>query len=349
MEKYLEINSKQIQLMRPLTKANYIEKTVLTNSAWEYVQLWLRRQRGEYGTRALFYWEQAYSFYLASKDLPFASRPLTAYYCCMNATKALLQLNGVYLENIAHGVSSDRSMNIATNSLARTTVIFNGSGVLCELSKHLGETCNKESHTIYDLLYNLPCIHRAFSITYQCAELFIPISQLKFVQNCDTHKAWLQFRVDDRYANGNSLRYIPSSYERTGHENTNDYLMRSRKRFEWDIHLDKSVRLKRLSQYHAKIRKDMHYISGDERLWYIKKIIPTNAHIITRNSLTLIFAVMHWLSELVRYNPESFNSLMQTKQNWLIHEFIDIALDQFINELSCEITGADIMTPAKRR
>ena len=57
---------------------------------------------------------------------------------------------------------------------------------------------------------------------------------------------------------------------------------------------------------------------------------------------------MHWLSELVRYNPEKFEKLMGTKQNWVIHEFIEIALDHFLNEISCEITGMDIMSPAER-
>ena len=74
------------------------------------------------------------------------------------------------------------------------------------------------------------------------------------------------------------------------------------------------------------LRNMLHYIRGDSRLWYIKKDIPTNKHIINRNSLTLIFAVMHWMSELVRYNPEKFEKYMRSKQNWLLHEFIETAL-----------------------
>ena len=70
---------------------------------------------------------------------------------------------------------------------------------------------------------------------------------------------------------------------------------------------------------------------------------------VKRNSITLIFAVMHWLSELVRYNPEKFAQMMGTKQTWLIHEFIDNALYQFVDELSCEITKADIMTSGYRK
>lgn len=42
--KPLVINSKTIRLMKPVTGADYEGKTVLTNSAWEYVELWLKRQ-----------------------------------------------------------------------------------------------------------------------------------------------------------------------------------------------------------------------------------------------------------------------------------------------------------------
>ena len=91
----LRINSKEIHLMKPITGAEYDEKTVLTNSSWEFVDLWLRRQPKIRANRALFYWEQAKSFYEASELLPIESKPLTAYYCCMNAAKTLLQLKAL--------------------------------------------------------------------------------------------------------------------------------------------------------------------------------------------------------------------------------------------------------------
>lgn len=58
---------------------------------------------------------------------------------------------------------------------------------------------------------------------------------------------------------------------------------------------------------------------------------------------------MHWLSELVRYNPRLFDRYMKTNQNWLINEFIENALYQFIDEISCEITKKDIMTSGYRK
>lgn len=345
--KPLEINSKRLSLMKSVTGADYNAKTVLTNSAWEYVELWLRRQSSDRARKALFFWQQAHYFFDASESLPIESRPLTSYYCCMNAAKALLAINAsseINFDNIAHGITSDRRQ-WNNNNIRNAEVKFTGSGVLYQLSKYFDEEAIKRSYTIYDLLYNIPCVHRAFSITFGCAELFIPVRDIEFIIDLDAKKGWVQFQIDGRYANGNSLRNAPSRFEKVEYNEDSRYLMRCKKRFEWDIHdPDKKGRLEKLSKYHGTVRKDLLYIYGDTRLWYLKKEIPGNKHILKRNSVTLIFAVMHWLSELVRYNPEKFESLMDTKQNWLIHEFVDNALYHYIDEVACEITKADIMT-----
>ena len=349
--KPIEINSKKLHLMKPVTGAEYDSKTVLTNSAWEFVELWLRRQSGTRAKSALFFWSQARNFFNASESLPIESRTLTAYYCCLNAAKSLLSINGpeaLSLDNIAHGISSDRRQ-WKSNNIKDAQVIFSGSGVLFELSKYFSEEAVKKSYSIYDLMYNIPCVHRAFSITYASTELFIPIRDIGFIVDTNARKGWVQFQIDDRYANGNSLRYAPTAYEKVTYNEDKKYLMRCKKRFDWDIHGDKQARLKSLSKYHGVIRKDLLYINGETRLWYLKKIIPNNHHILKRNSITLIFAVMHWLSELVRYNPEKFELMMSTKQNWLIHEFVDNALYQFVDQISCEITNVDIMSNGYRK
>lgn len=269
----------------------------------------------------------------------------------MNAAKALLTINGptsLSLNNIRHGISFD-SKKWLTNNIKDVEVLFQENGVLFELSKYFSEEAVKKNYKVYDLLYNIPCVHRAFSITYNSPELFIPIRDIGFIVDTDTKKGWVQFQVDERYANGNSLRFAPTAYEKVDDDKETRYLMRAKADFDWDIHGDKKERFDALSEYHGIVRKDLLYIYGDTRLWYLKKRIASNQHIVERNSITLIFAVMHWLSELVRYNPMKFSQMMKSKQNWLIHEFIDNALYQFVDELSCEITKADIMTNGYRK
>ena len=47
MQKAITINSKEISLLKPITSADYKSKTILTDSAWEYVELWFKRQKDE--------------------------------------------------------------------------------------------------------------------------------------------------------------------------------------------------------------------------------------------------------------------------------------------------------------
>lgn len=63
MQKSIIINSKEISLLKPLTSADYESKTILTDSAWEYVELWLKRQKDAKSQEALFFWQQAKHFF----------------------------------------------------------------------------------------------------------------------------------------------------------------------------------------------------------------------------------------------------------------------------------------------
>ena len=346
----LKINSKQIRLMKPVTHADYNQKTVLTNSVWEYVELWLKRNGTNEAKESLFYWKQAKYFFDASEILPTESKPLTAYYCCLNAAKALLAIRGKSIDfnNLSHGITSDRRQ-WKDNNIKHAEVTFLGSGVLYELSKCLGEEACKKNYSVYTLLYNIPCIHRAFSITYNASELFIPINHDSFVFDSSLKKGWFQFFVDKTYSSKKILGYLPKCFEIVPNDKDDISIVRFRKRFDWNKSENIKCRLKGLSSYHGKIRKDIHYVLGDSKLWYIKKDLPKNPDVINRGSITLIFATMHWLSELVRYNPKKFNQMMQTKQNWLLHEFVDTCLYQYIDEISAEMTGVDIMCPGIRK
>lgn len=60
MQKSIIINSKEISLLKPITYADYESKTILTDSAWEYVELWLKRQKDVKSQEALFFWQKTF-------------------------------------------------------------------------------------------------------------------------------------------------------------------------------------------------------------------------------------------------------------------------------------------------
>ena len=156
----------------------------------------------------------------------------------------------------------------SNTNIKEAEVIFRRDGVLFELSRYLGEESTPQNYSVFDLLYNLPCVHRAFSITYGCAELFIPIRDVKYVVNTGEKKGYIQFLIDERYANGNSLRYVPKQFEKINDTNDTSFFMKKKDGFSWDVHENIKLRLNNISRYHSEVRKDLHYIFGDTRLWY---------------------------------------------------------------------------------
>ena len=342
------INNKPCELMKSVNRPKYGSKTILTDACWEYVSLFLKRQSIAGSSDALFYWEQAHSFYLASKSLPDSACPLTSYYCILNAAKALLRYKGIddkHLKN--HGISSVRLDSEKTNLKEACTAV-KGAGVLPELSKYYGFNMKTGHYSMASLFYNIPCVHRAYCITFSKPEIFVPISKPVFVKKDNSKEAWVKFEIIGRYANSKSLKALPSKFE---HDIgvSDRYILRMKKRFNWDIHKPIDDRRSLLNRYHEKVRHYLYYIYGESRLWYIKKQVSGNDDLEFAPSSVLIFAVFHWLSELVRYSPKLFSKYMKSKQNWLIHEFISNALDQFVDEISCEITGEDIMCTGYRK
>ena len=88
MSRLLKVDNKVVRLMKSHVSPEYGYKTVLTNSVFDYVDLWLKSHSGKKYEESSFLWKQAKNFYEASTLLPIDAKPLTAYYCIMNATKA---------------------------------------------------------------------------------------------------------------------------------------------------------------------------------------------------------------------------------------------------------------------
>lgn len=348
---FLKIDNKIIKLMKPHISPEYGYRTVLTNSVFDYVDLWLKSQCGDNYQQAYFLWKQARYFYEASEKLPIEARPLTAYYCILNATKALLAIHKKNVVNIGHGVSSPRQ-NLK-GRIRKDQITFGATGVLKGLSEYLGESTVKSTYYVFDLLYNLPCIHRTFTITYcDMTELFVPVYNVMFeLTNASVpsnREVYIRFNIDSKYDHYHTRRYLNNLIEYIQPPKGEAYY-RIKRRMKWDKSRPLPDRMNNLIKYHRKYRTCFYYIHGQSMLWYVKKCLQANTHIIDRHSMTIIYGVMHWLSELVRYSPQVFDSIMKSRQNWLIREFIYMGLPQFIDEISSEITGANIMAPGYRK
>lgn len=339
----LKFKHKPVVLQKASSLPDFRASTVLVANPWKYVDLWLRREKH---SEARFYWQQAEQFFLASRMLPATASPLPAYYCILNATKALLTAKGQHYGSV-HGVSGGKTLG--RKGLRAERVEFRDNGVLPALTRYLGEWKGQEAHSLYELLYNLPCIHRAFTVTYATSkELFIPVREPRFVVRDGSHECWFEAEVEPAVASGHVTQKLPTGFERDrGIDDA--YIVRRTNRFQWTFTAaDEKANLRRLCNYHHSTRKHMFYVYGSSRLWYLKRAAVGVDGYVEHTCLPIAYAAMHRLSELARYDPLALAKHLDARHNWLLTEFIDVVPHQFVDEIASELTGRDFMPPGVR-
>ena len=335
----IEFKGRLLTIHKASLGPDFASKTVLVTDTWDYIDLWLKRRKY---SRARFFWDQARHFYSATKLLPNEAAPLTAYYCMLNATKALLLVRQkAFMES--HGVSGETKGKRA--SISNEIVTFEKSGVLPSLCHLLGESANGESYSLGNLLYNLVYIHRAYKLSLPTSpELFMPIRNPQIVRSMTTNKSWFCATLEGAYATQHSINKLGNRFEQDT-SITEKFVVRRKKRFDWEP-LKRKQSIKDYEIYHRGLRDDLAYIYSSERLWYLKRTgkIPG---LINRSSLTIAFAAMHRLSELSRYSPDRLSKHFHNRYNWLLSEFIAVAPLQFLDSISSEMTGHEFMPPGR--
>ncbi len=343
--KPLIFKNRKMKLKKAISSPDLLSKTVLVNDPWNYVALWLKNHHRD-NEKARFFWEQAGNYYQSAISIPKTSSPLLAYYCMLNATKALLEVKKITYNSNSHGVCGKAPKN--NSVLKNEKVIFKGNGVLSALCRAIDENCKKDTINLKHLLRNLPYIHRAYNLTFKSdSELFIPIEKPRFVVIKRRNKVYFTAEITSNFASNHTINKLPDCYERDLNFN-NTFSIRDKKRINWKYKKsEEDSNVLRLLNYLKRVRKNTHYIFGNEYLWYIKRNnqIPG---VINRSSISLTFAGMHRLSELSRYNPLALKKHFDSKHNFLLNEFIDLAPRQFIDEIATEMTGKEFMIPGTR-
>jgi len=119
--------------------------------------------------------------------------------------------------------------------------------------------------------------------------------------------------------------------------------VRKQQTFDWIDADPIEDNVARLTAYHRIVRRSTYYIKGVVRLWYLKRDGATQGRI-PRSSLSLTYMALHRLSEIARYSPDALARHFEAQHNWLLSEFISLALDQYLDELAAELTGHEFMS-----
>jgi hypothetical protein len=333
----LNISGKPARLHGALNEPDFKKPRVLCADPWDFVALWLKRQHQK---DALFYWDQAKFFHDAAKLLPDLSSPLPSYYCFLNASKALLT-SKKQVFNDSHGISGKTRKG--KTSLDNELVNFKGAGILPALCTLLGDPItNLQEYTLKDILWRMPFIHRSFCLTYTSAtELFIPLLKAGFMRKEGSKEAWFQAEINKRYVSSHIDKVIQPGFEIF--KNAEVVELRRKRRFHWSGR-DIENSLIEFTRYHKTIRRRIIPIYSAENRWYLTKNVAGHGRI-PHSQLVLIFAAMHRLSELSRYDPITFSNHFNVNHNWLLSEFIRNAPNQFLYGVASEITGLEFIRP----
>lgn len=380
--KPLHQKGRDLRMSKAYTNQDFAKPTVLTDDVFPYVTFFYASHskamkfkdsanKTKYGNpnqyKYDFYWNQAETFYRAAKMLPFEASPVAAYYCMLNAAKSYLSYSSETADDFVeefgmHGILEDN--NDTGEDLANILVKHKQKGVFPLFAGSLDsdfETiwpCGTKSYSLESLLYNLPFVHRAYMMTYstrdkKVEELFLPLAagdMPKYYKGNDG-KAYLCVDLEKRHFLGNA-QTLPNTVIASIHSdfnvlNGNGFRLIDSNGARYNSTSISGEIKSNTNQY----RKQFAYIRGSKRLWYMKRSQLTgtrDAEVINLNTMTINMAAMHRVSEIARYKPEQLSRLMKSKENWLLHEYISKALDQFIDELAAEITKQDIMCTGQK-
>jgi uncharacterized protein (UPF0332 family) len=319
-------------------------RTVLTNSPWGFVSLWLKRERRD---DAVFFWDQAKEFYSASRGVGLQSAPLLLYYSFMNAAKALLSSKRINFDP-HHGV---RAANIRTPtdriSLSNEAVQISNRGVLPALSAYFGEAEAQTIHSLKEIFFNLPFIHRTYCLTYRSQpDMFIPLTDCEYVFNSKAKEMYFRAQLSKDFARRSFLNQLPPTLVKDPLGSGVRAIRSTAAMPVKNRNLTKADK-RTLVMFNRQLRTDLQYIAAVQTLWYAKGVVKGPRRL-GRSPLTLTLAAMHRLSELCRYRPIELATFLSGQQNWLLSEFIQAAPTQFIDGLASEITGHQFMAPNVR-
>ena len=321
-------------------------RTVLTKSPWEFVTLWLMREKK---ADALVYWNQARRLADAAIGMPIEASPLVHYYSFLNAAKALLAAKGIPFHE-HHGVRAHNIRGASRKiSISNEGVRILAKGVVASLAAYLGDKEASAIHSLKALLFNIPFVHRTYCLSYRSqSEMFLTVKSAGYVFDSVSKTAYLQTTLSDDFAAKNYLKRLPSGFIRDPMNFEDLQVIRSKDSVPLSSRtLTKSADVQNIMKLHQDVRHELQYINGTQTLWYVKGVVKGPA-LLERSPLTLTIAAMHRLSELCRYRPVEFESFLAGQRNWLLSEFVLMSPEQFLDGIASEITGHQFMLPNVR-
>ena len=293
--------------------------------------------------RARSFISQARQYYGGIGPLAPVAKPLVAYYFVLNLTKAFLTVaapNTTATPKIFHGLTQDVTQG--TNySFKREQFIVQAHGVFRLLATRTGmKHCWAKGHAIA-LHQLMPCLadgYAAYADATGSAPKLLPIEAAHVLFGAK--RAWIRIEVDRnvlRQRNlrptrllsearifGDRFRLVNTSEPSASFESKESFLYAKRRS---EVFGD-------LCQLYDStlIACDRSFLGN--RLYLVLSKRP---ELLSHEAVT--FAVMHHLSNLVRYRPGDGEKLLNSPRGWLLRSWVDRASETFLLNIASRITG----------
>lgn len=221
-------------------------------------------------------------------------------------------------------------------------------GIAPALSQYLNEAESSTMHSLEELLFNLPCIHRTFCLTYKNQkDLFIPLTDCRLEFDPLALSVHFCGKISKDFAGPETFRRLPPSFVADLEFNDGRSIRSTATATLTRPEAKTAVERESVASLLRGLRPDLNYIFGAQTLWYAKAIVSGPARL-KRSPLTCTLLAMHRLSEICRYRPLELASFLNGQKNWLLTEFIRMSPKQFLDEISAELTGQQFMLPNVR-
>lgn len=280
--------------------------------------------------------------------MPVESAPLLHYYSFLNAAKALLVSRNIAFRE-HHGLRAHDIRGASRKiDLSNEGVKVQAQGVFPELAAYLGDSESSDVHSLKDLLFNLPFVHRTYCLTYRSqSDLFYPLRNCRYVFDGSSKQAYLAADLSGDFEGRYFLSKLPNTFVADQLGSSSGAIRSTASVAVSGSNIRSPTDLANIATLHRGVRKDLLYINGAQTLWYVKALVRGGKRL-HRSTLTLTLAAMHRLSELCRYRPLQLASFLSGQRNWLLSEFVRMSPEQYLDEMASELTGHQFLIPNVR-
>lgn len=311
------------------------------------------------------YLGQARSFYVASAGIDLLSRPLSAYYAVLNLAKAWLTVcdpavtdptppparpgkKRAKRKKLFHGTSDELDASKTRYRFSQERLAFQASGVFAEIAQRSGTGffyAQKKEVALSDLAAYLCETHDEYDHAISKRPKLIPIESLSVLRGADAsgdNAIWLRAELSRDVLRARNIKptslaaqahhfgsvFHHVSSEQTTHSYESDPI--TYKGRNPTSKLPDLVKLFESSLLHTNRSAGLHrhYLVLDP----LRQLLSQEA---------VAFAVMHHLSEMVRYRPEQVERLAGEKWSWLLGTWVPRSLENALLTYTTRTLGQE--------